>query len=68
MTSVGVVEEVRHIDTFTGIDELLDYCEPYSVFSEEELRAFWARRNYKIFIRFTYNAALKRRIAVLEAR
>ncbi|MBH3409874.1 GNAT family N-acetyltransferase [Pseudomonas putida] len=61
-TSVGVVEEYRSIHSFTTRDEFMAYCRPYSVFSEGELNQFWARKNYPHVFRFTYNAALKRRV------
>jgi L-amino acid N-acyltransferase YncA len=62
ITSAGVVEEVRDLSSFTTIEELLAYCAPYSVFTEEELREFWRSRKYRTFIRFTYNVALRRRV------
>lgn len=61
-TSVGVVEEYRNINSFTSRQEFMEYCKPYSVFSEDELSIFWARKNYPHVFRFTYNAALKRRV------
>ena len=38
------------------------FCAPYSVFTDTELQGFWERRKYPTFIRFTYNAALKKRL------
>lgn len=61
-TSVGVVEEYRNINSFTSRQEFMEYCKPYSVFTEDELSTFWTRKNYPHVFRFTYNAALKRRI------
>jgi L-amino acid N-acyltransferase YncA len=61
-TSVGVVEDYRNIHTFASRQEFLDYCRPYSVFTEAELEAFWNRKTYPHVFRFTYNAALKRRV------
>lgn len=61
-TSVGVVEEYRNIRSFASREEFMQYCKPYSVFSENELSGFWARKNYPHVFRFTYNAALKKRI------
>lgn len=60
-TSVGVVEERRHIDSFSDREAFLKYCSSYSVFTDDELRDFWDRRLYPQVIRFTYNAALPRR-------
>lgn len=61
-TSVGVVEEYRSIHSFASQDEFMKYCQPYSVFSDAELHQFWARKKYPHVFRFTYNAALKRRV------
>jgi hypothetical protein len=65
-TSICVVEEVRDISSFLTVTALLDYCAPYSVFSEGELREFFAKRKYPTVIRFTYNAALKKRLTRAE--
>jgi hypothetical protein len=61
-TSVCVLEEYRHIDSFESQNEFLQYCRPYSVFTEDELQSFWHRRRYPHVIRFTYNIALKKRV------
>jgi hypothetical protein len=60
-TSICTVEDVRDISTFPTVGSLLDYCAPYSIFTDDEIRRFWANRKYPTLIRFTYNAALKRR-------
>lgn len=61
-TSICVVEEYRSIHSFQNLDQFLAYCRPYSVFSDEELRGFWAAKKYPHVIRFTYNIALKKRV------
>ncbi|MEL7552120.1 N-acetyltransferase [Pseudomonas protegens] len=61
-TSVGVVEEYRSIHSFASREDFMAYCQPYSVFSDSELSQFWARKNFPHVFRFTYNAALKRRV------
>ena len=61
-TSVGVIEEYRSIHSFASRDEFMAYCQPYSVFSDAELNQFWDRKKYPHVFRFTYNAALKRRV------
>lgn len=61
-TSICTVEEVRDISSFANVNELLGYCAPYSVFTEGELLGFWKTRKYPTLIRFTYNAALKKRL------
>jgi hypothetical protein len=65
-TSICVVEEVRDISSFPTVDALLEYCAPYSVFDEQELRGFYSNRRYPTLIRFTYNAALKKRLTRAE--
>ena|ERR1700730_7204418 len=62
VTSVGVVEELLHISSFQTEQEFLNYCEPYSIFSVDELQRFYRTRRYQWLIRFTYNLALKKRI------
>lgn len=62
ITSAGVVEEVRNLSSFASVTDLLAYCAPYSVFTDAELRDFWKNGKYRIFIRFTYNVALKKRL------
>lgn len=61
-TSVCVVEEYRHISSFTSQEDFVAYCRPYSVFNEAELADFWSRRRYPYVFRFTYNIALPRRV------
>lgn len=65
-TSICIVEEVRDIGSFATVDELLRYCAPYSVFTEQELRGLFTNRKYPTLIRFTYNAALKKRLTRAE--
>ena len=66
VTSVCVVEETRHLDSFPALDEFLAYARPYSVFSEAELVSLWKSRRYPNIIRFTYNAAFKHRVTRAE--
>lgn len=61
-TSVCVVEGYQNINNFSSEKDFLDYCMPYSVFTEAELKGFWAKKKYPHIIRFTYNVALKKRI------
>ena len=53
---------MRDIATFSSFEEMMSFCAPYSVFTDIELQNFWRRRRYPTFIRFTYNAALKKRL------
>lgn len=62
VTSICVVEEYQNINKFSSEKDFLDYCNPYSVFSEAELKNLWASKSYPHIIRFTYNAALKKRL------
>lgn len=61
-TSVCVVEEVTNIANFATVDKFIEYCRPYSVFTEEELRRFFRTREYPVIVRFTYNLAFKKRV------
>lgn len=62
VSSVCVVEEYRHINSFDSYAEFERYCAPYSVFSQQELQQFWQRRKYPHIFRFSYNIALPKRI------
>jgi hypothetical protein len=56
-----VLEEYRTLSSFAGKAEFFKYCEPYSVFSADELEYLWNSRKYQHVIRFTYNIALNKR-------
>ncbi|WP_370528719.1 N-acetyltransferase family protein [Achromobacter sp. ACM04] len=60
-TSICVMEEYRHISSFPSLESFLAYCNPYSVFTEQELQQFWATQRYPHVLRFSYNIALNRR-------
>lgn len=62
VTSLCVVEGVRHINSFPSEEAFIEFCNPYSVFTAEELRGFYRRRKFPWLISFTYNIALKKRI------
>lgn len=62
MTSVCVVEEVVNMYDFSSEIEYLKYCEPYSIFSEAELRGFYRTMKYPYIIKMTYNIAFKKRV------
>lgn len=61
-TSIGVVEEYRNIREFESLQAFLKYCAPYSVFRDDELIRIYNEKRYCHIIRFTYNAALSKRI------
>lgn len=60
-TSIGVVEESRHISSFQSAADFKAYCSPYSIFTEDELDQFWQYKKYPNIFKFTYNVALKKR-------
>lgn len=62
VTSVCVVEEVLNINNFDTEDDFLGYCEPYSIFTVDELRSFYRTKKYPFIIKMTYNAAFKKRV------
>lgn len=62
VTSICVVENVKHISTFVSEDEFVDYCIKYSVFSKTELIDFYKTKKYPYIISFTYNVALPKRL------
>ena len=61
-TSVCVVQEIKDIHDFLTYEEFKNYCEPYSVFDEDELQLLYMKKNYPIIIRFTYNFPLEKRV------
>ncbi|POS05298.1 N-acetyltransferase [Burkholderia gladioli] len=61
-TSLCVVEEVRHLDSFPTEGDFVNYARPHSVFPDDELRGFYRSRRYPFIVRFTYNIALRRRL------
>jgi len=62
MTTLCIVEEYRHINSFNTLDDFLNYALPYSIFTEAELRQFYSNKRYPYIIRFSYNIALPKRI------
>jgi hypothetical protein len=60
-TSVCVVEEIRNKNSFKNIGEYIKYTEPFSVFSEAELRYWWTRENMHV-VKMLYNAAFTKRV------
>lgn len=61
-TSICIAEESRNIHSFSSEKEFIDYCEPYSVFTRQELIEFWKTKKYPYVIRFMYNSAFTRRL------
>ncbi|WP_082709974.1 GNAT family N-acetyltransferase [Burkholderia sp. TSV86] len=60
-TSVCVVQKVSHISQFHSLNDFIEYCAPFSVFTESELKKFYATKEYPTIIKFTYNIALPKR-------
>ena len=61
VTSICQVEEVKTKDAFSSVDDYLDYCKSYSIFTEGDLRKWFLNDNL-VVIKMTYNIALAKRI------
>ena len=61
VTSICQVEEVKTKDAFPSVDDYLDYCKSYSIFTEGDLRKWFLNDNL-VVIKMTYNIALAKRI------
>lgn len=61
VTSVCVVEEVRSRKSFKDRREFLNYSQPHSVFTREELISMHDNRKRLSVVRMMYNAAFERR-------
>ena len=61
-TSVCVVDKVELISEYSTLEAFLDYCMPFSVFSEEELKGLYKSKKYPVIITFTYNISFPKRI------
>ena len=61
-TSIGVVEETKRAKDFATVEEFIAYCGPFSVFDEAELTKYYGDKNRTRVIKFTYNAAMTRRL------
>ncbi|MEC4170200.1 N-acetyltransferase [Pseudomonas sp. MS-1(2024)] len=62
VSSLGVVEEVRQIKSFQSESQFIKYAKPYSIFTIEQLKEYFTNKQKSYIIKFTYNAALKKRI------
>jgi len=62
ISSICIIEEVENMNNFQNEEEYLKYCEPYSIFSIDELRGFYRTKKYPFIIKMTYNIALKKRV------
>ncbi|WP_187487048.1 N-acetyltransferase [Duffyella gerundensis] len=61
-TSLCVVDNVRHLNSFLDENDYVSYCTKYSVFTIDELKGFYKTKKFPFVISFTYNAALPVRI------
>ncbi|MES5862868.1 hypothetical protein [Lacticaseibacillus paracasei] len=62
VTSVCVIDEVRNINSFTDEEDFMSFAGRGSIFSTDELHAFWKSKQYSQVIRFLYNLPLNKRI------
>lgn len=60
-TSVCVVEDVQSRDDFDHVDDFVSFSQPHSVFTEEELREWFASADRLYAVKMTYNLALPKR-------
>ena len=61
-TSACVVEEVKNINEFSNYNDFYRYCSSYSIFNENELSYFYDSKKYPYIIKFSYNAAFRKRL------
>jgi hypothetical protein len=62
-SSLVVVESVKRGADFSGEQDFINTCAPYSVFKEGELKSFWRQKRHSLsVIKFTYNIAFPKRI------
>lgn len=62
VTSVCTVEEVVHMNEFNDEAEYMEYCKPYSIFKDLELKNFYKTKKYPYIIKMIYNIAFKKRV------
>jgi L-amino acid N-acyltransferase YncA len=61
-TSVCVVDKVEMISEYPTESTFLEYCRPFSVFTEQELKGFYKSKQYPVIITFTYNISFPKRV------
>lgn len=61
-TSVCTLVNVVNIKSFVNVEAFLDFCDNRTIFTEKELRYFWATKKYPYIITLLYNLALPHRI------
>jgi L-amino acid N-acyltransferase YncA len=60
-TSVCVVDKVEMISEYSTEAAFLEYCMPFSVFTEQELKDLYKSKRYPVIITFTYNISFPKR-------
>lgn len=60
-TTLCVAEEVKTKSEFNSIDDYLNYCKTYSIFTEDELKKFFSWNNL-VVIKFLYNVSFSKRV------
>lgn len=61
-TSLCVVEDVKTAKSFATEAEFIRYCGPHSVFTDAELKGFYADKARTRVVKFSYNAAMTKRL------
>lgn len=63
ITTVGIVDSI--VSRFNNKDEFLEHCQNRSVFTDDELNAFWNKhRNGIMIIKFIYVKSLTKRLTL----
>ena len=62
-TSLCVVEEYKNINEFSE-EEFIKYCKPHNIFSEEDLKQYYQKKQYPKIIKMTYNVSFKKRVVL----
>lgn len=60
-SSICTVVEVKSKEDFNNVDEVIDYCLPYSIFTEEEIRQQYQYKNMFV-IKMLYSYSLPKRV------
>lgn len=61
-TTVCTVQDIRKLKSFSTFDEFKKYCKNYSIFSDQELKAFFYSNQTYYAIKMIYNVSLNKRI------
>lgn len=61
-TTVCTVIDNKKMSSFNTYEDLKEYCKNYSIFSDEDLKAFFSSRNSYYVVKMLYNVSLNKRI------